>query len=120
MKKEIVSFRKNVEPGQIVTLSERVKWNGAVMGVRIRFYPGPERSLHVRPYVRHKNQLSENLMTYAGDTEPYISGDDDYFVFPSRLPVEFDDELIVWAENADENYIYTLSVDLILSYEREV
>lgn len=120
MKKEVISFRENIEPGQVLTISERVKWNGTVNGLRVRFYPGPERSLHVRPYVRHKNQLSEELFTYAGASEPYISGDDDYFKFPVLIPVEYDDEVVVWVENTDSNYVYTLSVDVILLYEREV
>lgn len=119
MKKEVISFRKDIQPGENVTLTERVKWNGAVKQLRIRFYPGVERALHVRPYVLHKAQLPENIITYVQESEQYISGDDDFYEFPCLIPVEYDDEVKVWARNDNDVYLYTLVVDVILQYELE-
>lgn len=120
MKKEAVSFRATIQPGEKRRLFERVKWNGSVHEVRVRFYPGPEGALHVQPYIQHKAEQIENMFTYAGETDGYISGDDDYFVYPVHVPVETDDKIAVFAYNTDANYAYTLSVDVIVGYEMEV
>lgn len=99
-------------------IKERLKDNGSVKEVRIRFYPGVERTLKVRPYVLHKAGRAEDFFTYPSGTEPYITGNDDQLIFPVLIDFEYDDEIVVDFENVGD-YPYTLSVDIIVSYYRE-
>lgn len=99
-------------------VKERLKDSGSVQEVRIRFYPGCERSLQVRPYILHKAGRAEDFFTYPVKTEGYITGDDDYLIFPVTLDFDYDDELVIEFDNVG-NYIYTLSVDVVVSYYRE-
>jgi hypothetical protein len=117
MKAEVMSFRKDIDPNTMMTLTERIKDTGAVSEVRIRFYPGQERALQVRPFVKLFNSMSEDLFTFAGgSTDKFLSGDDDYLVFPVTADVVADDELAVWVNNTDLNYTYTLVVDVVINY----
>lgn len=99
-------------------IKERLKDAGSVQEVRIRFYPGCERSLQVRPYILHKAGRAEDMFTYPVKTEGFITGDDDYLIFPVTLDFDYDDELVIEFDNVG-NYIYTLAVDVIVSYYRE-
>lgn len=117
MKTEVMSFRQDIAPNSSITLLERIKDKGAVIEVRIRFYPGQERSLQVRPYLQMFNQMSEDLFTWAGGTsEKFLSGDDDYLVFPVSAEVVADDNIAVWVNNTDQNYTYTLVCDVVVQY----
>jgi hypothetical protein len=125
-KSEVMSFRKDIQPNTSLTFLERIKAKGEISEVRIRFYAGQERQLQVRPFVQMLNQQTEDMFTFAGSTnannlpnnptEPFLSGDDDYFVFPVNLDVVADDNIAVWVNNMDLNYTYTLVVDVVLSY----
>jgi hypothetical protein len=119
VKKEVLSFRKDIQPGASETITERIKENGRVVNIRLRFYPGVERELRVRPYVLHKGQKQEDVFTYAGDTEAYITGDDDYLEFAVSIDVEYDDEMKVFASNENATYAYTLVCDVIIVYAVE-
>lgn len=116
MKKEPISFRYDIQPLGSVTIEERIKDTGYIEEFRIRFYPGQERALKVRPFVEHKGSRQEELVTYPSGTEPFFSGDDDYFVYPSFIGVEYDDMLKVYAENTSDLYVYTLVIDVIVNY----
>lgn len=117
MKAEVMSFRQDIQPLQTLTLTERIKDTGEVSEIRIRFYPGQERSLQVRPFVQLFNSMSEDLFTWAGgSTEKFLSGDDDYLVFPVTANVVADDLIAVWVSNTDANYVYTLVCDVVISY----
>jgi hypothetical protein len=117
MKAEVMSFRQDIPPQTMMTLSERIKDVGAVTEVRVRFYPGQERGLQVRPFVKLFNSMSEDLFTWAGgSTEKFLSGDDDYLVFPVTADVVADDEIAVWVNNTDTTYTYTLVVDVVINY----
>lgn len=118
MKKEVVVFRKDVSGGETIILDERIKSNGRIVEVRVRFYDGSEGSFHVRPYVLHKGSLQENVVSYPDQGEQFISGNDDYFNFPVSVDVENDDQLKVWAENTS-TFLYTLVVDVVLVYDQE-
>lgn len=102
----------------VLLIKERMKDNGSVNEVRVRFYPGVEKSLHVNPYILHKAGRREELFTYPVGGEGFISGDNDTFVFPISIDFEYDDEIVVEFENVG-NYSYTLAVDIIVNYYRE-
>lgn len=116
MKKEVMAFRKVISGGRNLTLSERLKANGTVEEIRVRFYPGQQRSLQISPYVMHKSERREDLFTYPFNTETYLTGDNDYLVFPVTLDFEYDDEFHINVFNADYVNAYTLSVDVVVSY----
>lgn len=115
-KKEIVSFRKDIAPNTNDWLQERIKANGVVTEIRVRFYPGVERSLKVRPYVEHKGKKPEDMFTYPATTEPFITGDDDYYTFPVWVEVAYDDFVKIYVQNTELTYTYTLVVDVVVQY----
>ena len=117
MKAEVMSFRQDISPGQMVTLTERIKDKGEIIEVRVKFYPGQERALQVRPFVQLFNSMTEDLFTWGGgSTEKFLSGDDDYFVFPVSASVVADDNLAIWVNNTDTQYTYTLVCDVVVQY----
>jgi hypothetical protein len=117
MKTEVMSFRQDIAPNTMMTLTERIKDKGEVVEIRIRFYPGQERALQVKPFLQMFNSMTEDLFTWAGGTtEKFLSGDDDYLVFPVSATVVADDNIAVWVNNTDLNYTYTLVCDVVIQY----
>jgi hypothetical protein len=117
MKAEVMSFRQDIAPLTAMTLTERVKDRGEVTEVRVRFYPGQERALQVRPFIQLFNSMTEDMFTWAGgSTDRFLSGDDDYLVFPVSATVVADDNIAVWVNNTDPNYTYTLVCDVVIQY----
>lgn len=115
MKKEVLSFIKDIAPGEELTLSERIKDGGRIEQVNVRFYSGVERALHVRPYILHDGRKQQDIITYVNGTEVYLSGDDDTIKLPCSIDVNYDDEFKVWARNTG-GYTYTLYCHVIVSY----
>jgi hypothetical protein len=108
-------------PQEESVIRERLKDNGQVQEVRVRFYPGVERTLQVSPYVLHKNNRREDFFTYPEGTEPYITGDNDYLIFPCSLDFQYDDEICIEYNHAGGDFPYTLAVDVVVTYhEAEV
>lgn len=117
MKAEVISFRKDINPNSSETLRERVKADGSLIEIRVRFYPGQERSLQIRPFVQLFNNLQEDVFTYGdGTTENYLSGDDDYFIYPVQVDLKMDDVVCILATNTDSTYAYTCVVDCVIQY----
>lgn len=117
MKAEVMSFRQDIAPNTVLTLTERIKDKGEIIEVRVKFYPGQERALQIRPFVQLFNSMTEDLFTWAGGTtEKFLSGDDDYFVYPVSATVEADDNVAIWVNNTDPTYTYTLVCDVVVSY----
>lgn len=116
MKTEVITFRQIVYPDSIMLFKERCKDNGNVSSVSIRFYSGSEGDLHIKPYILHKGNKAEDLFTFAAGTNGFISGDDDYFVFPCDLSFQYDDEICVWVHNTNVDWDYTCSVDFVINY----
>jgi hypothetical protein len=112
MKAENISFRKVIQPLESGMLKERVKANGVIRQVSIRFYSGQEKSLRVRPFVLHKASRAEDFFTYVEGTDVFMSGDNDVFNFPITLDVEYDDQIAVSYENTSSAYPYSLVVDV--------
>lgn len=113
---EVVGFRATLAAGEKVTLSERIKGASIIEGLRMKFYPGQEGTLHIRPtlWQTGRNSLVD-LVTYPADTNNYLSGDDDYFDFPITLEALLDDELRLYCENTGA-FPYTVSVDITVDY----
>jgi hypothetical protein len=116
-KKEVVIFRYDLPAGKKVTLKERIKADCTLTEVRVRFYAGQEGSLHVRPYIMHKNQRPEEIFTFVDGGNNFLSGEDDSAVpYPVSVSAEYDDELVVEAENTS-TFVYTVFVDMIVDYD---
>lgn len=114
-KKEVISFRKTVAGGTSMVLKERIKDPGTVEGLRVRFYPGQEKALQVFPFVEHKGQRIESLITYAEETDRFLSGDDDYMEYAVVVPVDYDDYIKIDVKNASP-YDYDVAVDVFVDY----
>ena len=112
----MVTIRKTILPNTSGIIEERVKGPGTVEEVRIRFYPGQARALQVVPYVIHKGEQREDLVTFTQGSERFFSGDDDSLSLPCVVEVDNDDYLKINFNNTSSAYEYTLSVDLIIDY----
>jgi hypothetical protein len=116
-KKEVISFRKLIPPSTTMAVyREVVKADGTVEELRVRFYQGQQKSLQVTPHVNHKGNQFESLVNYADNTDQFLSGDNDYFVMPVVVSVEYLDYIEVYVTNTDATNAYTLSVDVIVDY----
>lgn len=122
MKTEVMSFRQDIPPSTTKTITEVVKAKGEVIEVRLRFYPGQERSLQVRPFLKLAELQAEDLFTWGGSNngtgapDKFLSGDDDYFVYPVSATVDRVDQVAVWVNNSDPTYTYTLVCDVVVQY----
>jgi hypothetical protein len=113
---EVMFFQKTIAPSENDYVKQRVKANGTVEQLRVRFYPGQQLSLRVNVIVMHKGNRSEPLVSYLEGGNQFLSGEDDYFVLPVVVPVEYDDEIRVYFENTDGSNPYTLSVQVVVDY----
>jgi hypothetical protein len=119
MKKEVIAVRKSIPLGSAETITERVKYDGVIERINVRFYAGQENELRVMPYVKHKGNKVETFFTYPEGTDPYLSGEDDNLQYPLSLNIEYDDEIVLRVENVSTMYDYTLVCDIILTYYSE-
>lgn len=119
MKKEVIAIRKNVLPLESGVVVERVKYDGFIEQVIVRFYAGQEGELKVYPFVLHKGMKPETFFTYPEGTDPELSGEDDSFTYPLSINIEYDDEIHVRYENKSATYEYTLVTDIVVSYYSE-
>lgn len=115
-KKEVIQFKSIIPPNTEKVFSERIKADGTVEELRVKFYSGQERTLQVRPTIRHKGNLLQDLVTYPSDTEQYLSGDNDYFAFDLTGVVENDDEIKIFVTNNNPDYSYTLDATVTIDY----
>lgn len=113
---EPIVFVASIPPGQIRKFQERIKADGTIQSVKVRFFKGQQLALHVRPYVLHTGNLVEDIITYPEGTNQYLSGDDDYPLYDVVCPVRNDDELVVWVHNTDPDDTYTLNVTVTVDY----
>lgn len=113
---EPISFVAVIPPLQTRKFAERVKADGTVEKLKVRFFAGQEKSLQVRPYILHKGRKIEDLVTYPEGTNEYLCGDDDYLEFDLSIPVENDDEIVIAVSNMDIDDPYTLNVSVMIDY----
>lgn len=119
MKKEQIAIRKTMQPGEEITIKERVKYDGFITGSFIRFYAGQEEELKVLPYVLHKGQKLETFFTFPEETDRELAGEDDTLTFNHSLRIELDDEIHVRIRNTNTQYEYTAVVYIDVTYETE-
>ncbi len=116
-KKEVIAFRKSIAPSTKEEIRERIKADGTIEGVMVRFYPGQQRDLRVAIEKENRgNKTRESIVTYPAGTDRFLSGDDDVVNIPCVLECQNDDEIIVTAENINSNYTYTLVCDVTIDY----
>jgi hypothetical protein len=118
VKTEVLAFIQDIPANSSALFKERLKDNGQVMEIRIRFYPGVEKALQIHPYLLHTNNRAEEILTYSGG-DKIITGDDDYFVFPVNLDFQLDDEFAVSVVNTNTVYPYTMCVFVVVNYMYE-
>ncbi len=114
-KKEVITFRKLIAPLEELLLVERVKDNGTIENVKLRFYSGQEMNLKVYPFVKHTGNKIENL-TSSPTNEYFLAGDDDNFILDVVVPVYYDDEIHVKVKNESVQYAYNLVCDVTIDY----
>jgi hypothetical protein len=114
-KKEPIVFIKKIPPGVTDVLSERVKGDGTIEGFTVRFFPGQENSLRVRPFVEHRGGTIEELVTYVETGDRFLSGDNDYDEYAAAIPVRNDDYVKVHVTNTSP-YEYTLKIVVNVDY----
>ena len=115
-KMEVMTFRKVIPPNSSDVMQERVKGDGTVEGVRVRFYQGQQKALKVMPFIEHKGAQIENLVTYPATGDNFLSGDDDKLDLPCVISVDANDFIKIRAENTDPTNSYTLAVDVFIDY----
>jgi hypothetical protein len=115
-KKETILFNKVIPANTQGKISERIKMEGTVERVEVRFYRGQQKALQIIPVVLHKGQKSEPLITFPEGTDGYLAGDDDNFKFDIVIPIENDDEVVIYYKNTDLTYDYTLMVHVSIDY----
>jgi hypothetical protein len=113
---ESISFRKVIEKGQSVILKERVKADGTVTKVKIKFYEGQEGSLRVTPYVLKTRNRIEQLVTYAEGSDTYLSGNDEAYEQDISLKINNDDYVCISVTNTSSEYDYNLNADILVDY----
>jgi hypothetical protein len=114
--KETISFRQTVAAATTITLKERIKAPCTIESVRVRFYRGQQLALQVIPYILHKGNRRENVITFAEGARPYLSGDDDYFIYDVVFTADYDDYIYVQAINTDATNAYDVIVDVSVDY----
>jgi hypothetical protein len=114
--KEVMAFHKLIPLGTTDVLHERVKGEGTIEGIKVRFYSGQVHALQVRVFVEHKGNKIEDLITYVSTGKEVLTGDDDNFSFPVVVPVSNDDVVKVWVKNDSSTKGHNLSVDVIVDY----
>ncbi len=114
-KKEIVSFRKVLGPSEKIKLNERIKNNGTIETIKIKFYQGQRLALKIRPLLMGHGDYPVDLISYADDTDTFITGDDDYFIFDINIPASYDSYLEIQAEN-QADFDVNIVVDIVVDY----
>lgn len=115
-KKEVILFNKLIPPNKKDVLHYRIPSDCTVEEVRVRFYQGVQGSLQVIPFIEHKGNKIENLIDYASGTDQWVTGENDYFVFPVVVPCEFNDFLKVEVKNTSVDFAYTCMVQVVLDF----
>jgi hypothetical protein len=115
-KKEVISFRKVIPANSTDVLAERIKTDGTIEQLSVKFYQGQQKALKVIPFVEHKGHMIEQMLTYPSTTDSYLSGDNDYFKYDIVIPVAYDDYIKVQVINTDLVNAMTVVVDVTIDY----
>lgn len=117
-KKEYMVFRKTIPANTTIPIvfKERIKGDGTVESLDVRFYIGQQKMLQVNPYIEHKNEMIESLVQFQDDCDQFLAGDDDRFSFNPIIPVENNEQVCVSVINNDPVNDYTLMVTVGVDY----
>lgn len=115
--KEVVAFVLSVPPNTASVVTERLKADGTIESVVVRFYSGQSRELQVRPKLRRTGNREEDLITYPAGTNQWLAGEDDRQQLDVSVPVSLDDELSVYYNNTNPTYPYTLVCYITVDYK---
>lgn len=114
-KVESVVIRQNIATGATGQVTERIKAEGTIEGMRVIFPPGPSGLLHIVPYVRRHGGKLDPLLTFPSGSNGYISGDDMILPFPVTFAVKNDEEIVILYDNTD-TVAHELMVDVFIDY----
>lgn len=120
--KEVIHFSKTIAAGATETLNARIKQDGTLEEIRVRFYEGADRKLSIRPMIDTRGNLQE-ILSYATSGDSQIKGNDDYFTLPVNMSVKLDDvaKVIVTSASAiDLDFVVDMVVDYKAGLERAV
>ena len=115
-KKEVISIRKIILANSTDTIIERIKGDGTVEGIKVKFYQGQQRALHVMPFIEHRGARIEHLVTYPATADKFLSGENDNLDLPCVVSVDNDDYFKVSVVNTDPVNDYTLVLDAVIDY----
>lgn len=113
-----VLFRKEIAPLEKDKLTYRIPSNGTIDKLTVRFYPGPEGDLRIRPLLINYSDQPQRIVHYAEGGKDYISGENDEYNYPVSIAVQIDDEIHIYYENLDATNTYSLVVDVVLTEGR--
>ncbi|MBK5251102.1 MAG: hypothetical protein JJE29_00430 [Peptostreptococcaceae bacterium] len=120
--KEVIHFSKTIAAGATDTLNARIKNNGTLEEIRVRFYEGANKELAIRPVIDTRGNLQE-IFSYATSGDSSIKGNDDYFVLPVNMPVKLDDVakvMVVSSSLIDLDFVVDFVIDYKAGLERAV
>ena len=114
----------NAGPGNAV----RILYDGRATMVRVRFYPGPQLTVLVMPWVEHEGDRVGlvDVAGHYGNVPGMISGgvalgsrairgDDDLWIYDVDVPVHAGDRMGVAWRNGDAVNAHVIMVDVLLS-----
>ena len=122
-RKEVISFRKIISGESELDISERVKDYGTVENIKIKFYQGQQLALQIRPIILKAHGTPVDLISYAEETDEFLSGDDDYFIYDINIPVSIDNQIILKCKNLasfDVNVVVDVTIDYLAGTKRVV
>lgn len=114
-RKEVISFRKVINANTEIELTERIKDFGTVENIKVKFYQGQQLALTIRPMIFKAHGTPVDLLSYAKETDNFISGDDDYFIFDVNIPVAIDNKIALKCVN-QANFEVNVVVDITVDY----
>lgn len=116
-KQQAYSFRAVCPAGSTKKFEQIIPGAATVEKVRVHFYQGQQKALHIVPVVVHKSKERENIIDFPTGTDPYLSGDNEDLVYDVSIPVGNLDKLVVEANNTDPVNDYSIVVDIMLDFE---
>jgi len=106
-------FSTRAGPGESGDITKEVQKDATVEKVNVRFYPGVELALELRPFIEPEDSEDRiDIVELVGrDT---IVGNDDHFDFPVADEIQRGDTIGVEFENTDSQYGYDVICDIVV------
>lgn len=95
---------ENIAAGESKTIEKEIRRPARMKQIIMRFFPGQENDLIVRPYIRKTSGAVQDLSAYTGNA--YFAGDDNDLVFEVDFVLEQYDKFCVEVSNNDITYAY--------------